>query len=369
MTGPGTRAVLFAVERGVRGRRRRAVRVRAGFVAPESFTLAAVVRVPGAVVVGGLARSRGAVLGALFVVFVPQYAGDVNQALTGVIYGGTLIAVVYLLPGGAAGLGCGGCGHGGSGRGAREPEEAAAPSDARLGDGGRLTRDRVVLVAGGRACWRRAPAAREDDGGGGGGGGGSADPGITDTSIKLGSSYPFSGPASAYSAIPKALNGVLQEAQRGRRRQRPQGRLHHLRRRLRAAARAGQRQAAGRAGQGLRALQPARHGEQRRHAGLPEPAQGAAAVRRHRRHGLFGSDSGQVPVHDRLAARRTDRGRRSTRSTSSPPSRTPRSPCSTRTTASARTCSAGSPRASRAAASRSSPSRATRRPTRPSPRR
>jgi hypothetical protein len=38
------------------------------------------------------------------VVFVPQYAGDVNQALTGVIYGGTLIAVVYLLPGGAAGL-------------------------------------------------------------------------------------------------------------------------------------------------------------------------------------------------------------------------------------------------------------------------
>jgi len=35
---------------------------------------------------------------------VPQYAGDVNQALTGVIYGCTLIAVVYLMPGGAAGL-------------------------------------------------------------------------------------------------------------------------------------------------------------------------------------------------------------------------------------------------------------------------
>ena len=46
----------------------------------------------------------GSVLGSLFVVFVPQYAGDVNQALTGVIYGCTLIAVVYLLPGGAAGL-------------------------------------------------------------------------------------------------------------------------------------------------------------------------------------------------------------------------------------------------------------------------
>jgi branched-chain amino acid transport system substrate-binding protein len=44
---------------------------------------------------------------------------------------------------------------------------------------------------------------RGDDsgGGGGGGGGGSSDPGITDKEIKLGGSYPFSGPASAYRAI------------------------------------------------------------------------------------------------------------------------------------------------------------------------
>jgi branched-chain amino acid transport system permease protein len=56
------------------------------------------------VVVGGLGTVAGAVLGALFVVFVPQYASDVSQALTGLIYGATLIAVMYLLPGGAAGL-------------------------------------------------------------------------------------------------------------------------------------------------------------------------------------------------------------------------------------------------------------------------
>jgi branched-chain amino acid transport system permease protein len=75
-----------------------------GFVAPESFTLALSFTFLGAIVVGGLGSVAGAVLGALFVVFVPQYAGDVNQALTGVIYGGALIAVMYLLPGGAAGL-------------------------------------------------------------------------------------------------------------------------------------------------------------------------------------------------------------------------------------------------------------------------
>lgn len=75
-----------------------------GFVAPESFTLLLSFTLLSAVVVGGLGTVAGAVLGALFVVFVPQYAGDVNQALTGVVYGATLIAVVYLLPGGAAGL-------------------------------------------------------------------------------------------------------------------------------------------------------------------------------------------------------------------------------------------------------------------------
>ncbi len=51
-----------------------------------------------------------------------------------------------------------------------------------------------------------AACGRDDTDAGGGGGGGS-DPGVTETSIKIGSSYPFSGPASAYSAIPKALNG------------------------------------------------------------------------------------------------------------------------------------------------------------------
>ena len=58
-----------------------------------------------------------------------------------------------------------------------------------------------------------AACGRDDSGGGGGGGGGgsNASPGITDTTVKLGSSYPFSGPASAYSAIPKSLNGFFKK--------------------------------------------------------------------------------------------------------------------------------------------------------------
>jgi branched-chain amino acid transport system permease protein len=75
-----------------------------GFVAPEAFTLTISFAFLAAIVVGGLATISGALLGALFIEFVPVYASDVNEALTGVIYGGVLIAFMWLLPEGAAGL-------------------------------------------------------------------------------------------------------------------------------------------------------------------------------------------------------------------------------------------------------------------------
>ena len=99
-----TKALLFAVAGAYAGVGGALFAYGQGFVAPESFTLLLSFTFLGAVVVGGLGTVIGSVLGSLFVVFVPQYAGDVNQALTGVIYGCTLIAVVYVLPGGAAGL-------------------------------------------------------------------------------------------------------------------------------------------------------------------------------------------------------------------------------------------------------------------------
>jgi branched-chain amino acid transport system permease protein len=75
-----------------------------GFVGPESFTLVLSFGFLAAVVVGGLATVSGAVLGALFIVFVPEYAADVDDALAGVIYGAALILVMYLERRGAVGL-------------------------------------------------------------------------------------------------------------------------------------------------------------------------------------------------------------------------------------------------------------------------
>ena len=47
---------------------------------------------------------------------------------------------------------------------------------------------------------------------GAGGGGGQTSPGITDTEVKLGGSYPLSGPASAYATISKAVQACFKKA-------------------------------------------------------------------------------------------------------------------------------------------------------------
>src|SRR4051794_34537174 len=68
---------------------------------------------------------------------------------------------------------------------------------------GRNRRARSVLATGVALIALALVAAgcgRDDDGGGGGGGA----PGVRDKSIKLGGSYPFSGPASAYGTIGRA---------------------------------------------------------------------------------------------------------------------------------------------------------------------
>ena len=75
-----------------------------GFVAPEAFTITVSFAFLAAIVVGGLATISGALFGALFIVFVPVWASDVNVALTGVVYGAVLIAFMWVLPTGAAGL-------------------------------------------------------------------------------------------------------------------------------------------------------------------------------------------------------------------------------------------------------------------------
>lgn len=75
-----------------------------GFVSPDSFTILLAINLLVGAIVGGLATIAGAFFGAAFVVFVPVYASDINDALGGVIYGVALIAIMLAMPGGVMGL-------------------------------------------------------------------------------------------------------------------------------------------------------------------------------------------------------------------------------------------------------------------------
>ena len=56
------------------------------------------------IVIGGLASISGALFGALFIQFVPNIADQISKAAPWAIYGIFLIAFMYLMPTGVAGV-------------------------------------------------------------------------------------------------------------------------------------------------------------------------------------------------------------------------------------------------------------------------
>jgi branched-chain amino acid transport system permease protein len=74
------------------------------YVAPDSFPIFLSLSFLVGIVVGGVATISGAVFGAVFVVFVPNLADSVAKAAPLAVYGFALIAMMYLMPSGVAGL-------------------------------------------------------------------------------------------------------------------------------------------------------------------------------------------------------------------------------------------------------------------------
>jgi branched-chain amino acid transport system permease protein len=73
------------------------------FVAPDAFNVFLSITFLVGVVVGGLASISGALFGALFIQFVPNWAQDISKAAPWAIYGLFLIFFMYLMPHGIAG--------------------------------------------------------------------------------------------------------------------------------------------------------------------------------------------------------------------------------------------------------------------------
>jgi branched-chain amino acid transport system permease protein len=76
----------------------------AQFVSPDSFHMGLSILFLVGIVVGGAGSISGALLGAIFIEYVPNVAEHLSKAAPGAIYGALLIALVYLCPSGIAGL-------------------------------------------------------------------------------------------------------------------------------------------------------------------------------------------------------------------------------------------------------------------------
>lgn len=74
------------------------------YVSPDSYGPFLSISLKVGVVVGGLSSITGALYGALFVQFVPNLADHISKAAPWAVYGVCLIAVIYVMPEGAAGL-------------------------------------------------------------------------------------------------------------------------------------------------------------------------------------------------------------------------------------------------------------------------
>jgi branched-chain amino acid transport system permease protein len=74
------------------------------FVAPDSFPIFLSLFFMVGIVIGGVASIPGAIFGAVFIEFVPNFASAISDAAPWAIYGVFLIGCMYVMPRGVAGL-------------------------------------------------------------------------------------------------------------------------------------------------------------------------------------------------------------------------------------------------------------------------
>jgi branched-chain amino acid transport system permease protein len=73
------------------------------FVAPDAFDVFLSITFLTGIVIGGLASISGAIFGALFIQFIPNWAQDISKAAPWAIYGIVLIGFMYAMPRGIVG--------------------------------------------------------------------------------------------------------------------------------------------------------------------------------------------------------------------------------------------------------------------------
>jgi branched-chain amino acid transport system permease protein len=98
------KSVVFGVSAAYTGVAGALSAVAIAFVAPDSFNVFLSITLLTGIVIGGLATISGAVYGALFIQFVPNWAQDISKAAPWAIFGLFLIFFMYAMPYGIAGF-------------------------------------------------------------------------------------------------------------------------------------------------------------------------------------------------------------------------------------------------------------------------
>jgi branched-chain amino acid transport system permease protein len=98
------KSVIFGVSAAYTGVAGALSALAIAFVAPDSFNVFLSITLLTGIVIGGFSTISGAIYGALFIQFVPNWAQDISKAAPWAIFGVFLIVFMYVMPRGIAGF-------------------------------------------------------------------------------------------------------------------------------------------------------------------------------------------------------------------------------------------------------------------------
>jgi branched-chain amino acid transport system permease protein len=95
------KTLAFGVSAGITGVAGGLGAIAVQFVAPDSYTINFAIALFLGMVVGGVGWLPGSIVGAAFIIFVPNIAESISKGLSGAVFGVLLFLVIFLIPHGA----------------------------------------------------------------------------------------------------------------------------------------------------------------------------------------------------------------------------------------------------------------------------
>jgi branched-chain amino acid transport system permease protein len=95
------KTLAFGISAGITGVAGGLGGIAVQFVAPDSYTIQLAIALFLGMVVGGVGWLPGSIVGAAFIVFVPNIAEGISKGLSGAVFGVLLFIVIFLVPHGA----------------------------------------------------------------------------------------------------------------------------------------------------------------------------------------------------------------------------------------------------------------------------